>query len=65
MKAYLITTGILFALIAIMHLCKAIADWPRLANNPGEYLAMASLGAVAGALSVWAWLLLRPQRKSD
>ena len=59
MKAYLITTGSLFALIALMHLLKAIADWHNVTANPGEYFSMAALGLVALAISLWALRLLR------
>jgi hypothetical protein len=58
MKAYLITTGTLFGLIAAMHLLRSIAEWPRLATDPWYYLGMSALGAVAAALSVWAWCLV-------
>jgi hypothetical protein len=59
MKAYLVTTGTVFSLIAVMHLLRAIKDWPLLKTNPSEFLGMAALGAVAAALSIWAWRLLR------
>jgi hypothetical protein len=58
MKAYVITTGTLFGLIAVMHLLKAIAEKERLATNPVEFLSMAGLGVVAAVLSAWAWRLL-------
>lgn len=61
MKAYLITTGIVFGLIAVMHLLKSIAEWRLLATDPLAFLGMAALGVVAGGLSVWAWCLLRLQ----
>ena len=63
MKAYLITTGALFGLIAVAHLFKAVDERRQLTTNPGEYLAMAALGVVAAILSVWAWRLLRRQRR--
>jgi hypothetical protein len=59
MKAYLITTGTIFGLIAAMHLIKALRDWSLLSSNPVEFLSMAALGALAALLSVWAWRLLR------
>lgn len=61
MKAYLITTGTLFGLIAVMHLLKSIDEWPRLTNDPVYYVGTSSLGVVAAALSIWAWRLLRLQ----
>jgi hypothetical protein len=59
MKAYLITTGSLFGLMALLHLWRAMADLPNLKSNPVEFLSMAALGALAAALSVWAWRLFR------
>jgi hypothetical protein len=59
MKAYLITTGTVFGLIAVLHLVRAIEERSLLATHPWDYLVMAALGVVAAALSVWAWCLLR------
>jgi hypothetical protein len=59
MKAYLITTGTIFGLVAVMHLIKALRDWSLLSTNPVEFLSMAALGGLAALLSVWAWRLLR------
>ena len=59
MKAYLITTGTIFGLIAVMHLLRSIAEWRLLTTDPWYFLGMAGLGVVAAVLSVWAWRLLR------
>jgi hypothetical protein len=59
MKAYLVTTGSVFALIALMHLLKAINEWSLLSTRPAYFLSMAALGVLAGAFSAWAWRLLR------
>lgn len=59
MKAYLVTTGTLFGLIALMHLLRSIQEWPLLITDPWYFLGMSALGVVAAALSVWAWWLLR------
>jgi drug/metabolite transporter (DMT)-like permease len=64
MKPYLITTGAIFGLIALMHLLKAIDERNRLTTNPGEFLSMAALGLLAAGLSAWAWSLLRRQSRS-
>ena len=34
MKAYLVTTGIIFALIGVAHIVRAFAEGPRLAKDP-------------------------------
>jgi len=64
MKAYLITTGSIFGLIAFLHVLRSIAEWHLLATDPVSFLAMAGLGVLAAALSVWAWYLLKSQRRS-
>ena len=64
MKAYLVTTGALFGLIAVMHLLRAIAEWHLLTTDPWYFVGMAALGDVAAGLSAWAWRLLRLQSRS-
>ena len=59
MKAYLITTGILFGLIALAHLLRTVAEWSRLEVDPWFLLQGPGLGVVAAALCFWAWRLLR------
>lgn len=54
MTAYLVTTGGIFALIALAHVWRII-DEPDLASDPWFLL----LTLAAGALSVWAVRLLR------
>jgi drug/metabolite transporter (DMT)-like permease len=58
MKAYLVTTGTLFGLIAVMHFLRSIEDWPHWSANRVEFLIMTLLGVVAAGLSIWAWRLL-------
>jgi len=55
MKAYLVTTGIIFALITLAHILRMFAEGPRLAKDPVFLL----LTLLAAGLSVWAWRLLR------
>jgi hypothetical protein len=59
MKAYLVMTGILFAVLAALHVWRAIAEWPQATAFPWFVLGMAALVGVPGALSWWAWRLLR------
>jgi hypothetical protein len=58
LKAYLITTGSSFGLIALAHLAGTIAESQRLASDPWFYLEGPGLGLVAAALGLWAWRLL-------
>jgi hypothetical protein len=64
MKAYLVTTGAIFGLIAVLHLLRDITERSRLATDTVPYLAEAALGLVAAALAVWAWRLFRAQGRS-
>jgi hypothetical protein len=59
LKAYLVTTGSIFALIALAHLARTVAESHRLASDPWFYLEGPGLGLVAAALSLWASRLLR------
>jgi len=54
MKAYLITTGVVFALITLAHILRVFAEGPQLAKSPIFIL----LTFLAAGLSAWAWCLL-------
>jgi hypothetical protein len=55
MKAYLITTGVVFGLIVVAHLCRVFAEGSKLLMDPLFLL----LTFAAAALSFWAWRLLK------
>ncbi len=59
MKSYLITPGGIFALMAVLHIWRAIAEWPRATPSFGFILGMTALVAIPGFLAWWAWRLLR------
>jgi hypothetical protein len=61
MKAYLITTGAVFALLTLAHLLRIIMEWPHLAREPFFVL----ITVAAGGLSLWAFGLLRLSRRRD
>jgi hypothetical protein len=63
MKAYLLTTGTLFALLALVHAWRIIGEWPRLMHDTGEIIE-AGIGVAAGALCFWALRLLRQVARS-
>jgi hypothetical protein len=54
-KAYVMTTGILFGVLTVVHLWRALEEGPRLATDPWFVL----ITLLAAALCVWAWRLLR------
>lgn len=62
MKAYVITTGSLFALVAIAHVLRTIDEFSRLREDPWFYLEGPGLGVIAGAITVWAWRVYRGVR---
>jgi hypothetical protein len=55
MRAYVTTTGVLFALLAVLHLWRAIAERHGLATDPW----FIGITLAAAALSLWAWRVLR------
>jgi hypothetical protein len=59
MKAYLLTTGTLFGLLAALHAWRAVAEWEHLASDSGLMLETVGVGLLALALCVWAWRLVR------
>ncbi len=58
MKAYVMTTGAVFGLIALAHLLRILAEGPHLVTDPFFVL----LTVLAAALSLWAWRVLRLTR---
>jgi hypothetical protein len=59
MKSYLLTTGGVFALVAMAHAARTFAEWSRLTSDPWFIVEGPGLGVVAGAIAVWSWRLLR------
>jgi len=55
MKAYLVTTGVVFGLITLAHIVRMVMEGPHLLKEP-LYIV---LTLVAAGLSVWAWRLFR------
>jgi len=53
MKAYLLTTAILFALIVLAHIARMVAEGPKVAADPFFLL----LTLLAAGLSIWAFRL--------
>ncbi len=54
MKAYLITTGVVFALLVVAHVWRVIVESRHLAMEPDFIL----ITFASAALSAWAWRLL-------
>jgi hypothetical protein len=60
MKAYLMTSGGVFALLIVAHLVRIIVEGPRVARDPWFVLSTVA----AGALCAWALRLLRLPARS-
>lgn len=54
MKAYVMTTGTVFGLLALVHLWRILVEGLHLATDPWYVL----ITVAAGALCLWAWRLL-------
>jgi hypothetical protein len=59
MKAFLIIVGIVFGLIVVAHLMRITVE-PEMAKDPWFW----ALTALAGALSLWAWVLVWRSRRA-
>ena len=59
MKAYLLVTGLLFALLALAHAWRTIVEWSRLQEDPWFILQGPGIGVIGAGLAYWAWRLFR------
>jgi hypothetical protein len=57
---YVRVTGLIFGLVAVAHLLRIVAEWPRPITDVWFLL----LTALAVGLCVWSWRLLRPPARS-
>jgi hypothetical protein len=60
MKAYVMTTGVLFGLLTVAHIWRIFAERPDLASEPWYVL----ITIATAALCFWAWRLLRLPTRS-
>jgi hypothetical protein len=59
MKAYLVTTGVLFGLLALVHVWRAIEEWPDSTVGLGFIVETTVVVLLPGVLAWWAWRVLR------
>jgi hypothetical protein len=55
MKAYLITTGVIFALVTVLHIARMVTEWSHFGNDPVELVSYTLLTLLTAALAGWAW----------
>jgi hypothetical protein len=60
MKTYVVTTGIVFALILLAHLARVVMEGIQVATQP----AFVFTTALAAGLCIWAWRLVRSAARS-
>ena len=60
MKAYVMTTGVVFGLLTLAHLVRIVAEGRHLAKDPIYIL----ITLAAASLCFWAWRLLRLSTRS-
>jgi hypothetical protein len=60
MRTYVLMTGVLFGLLALVHIWRAIVEGPHLATDPWYVL----ITLVAAGLSLWAWRLIRAEPRA-
>jgi len=58
MRAYLVITGLIFALLALAHAWRTIVEWPRAGMDPW-FVLIPGIGVIAAGLCLWAWRLIR------
>ena len=59
MRAYLLTTAILFAVIVVLHIARLFGEWSDITSHGSELATIVVTTIVAAALSIWAIRLLR------
>jgi hypothetical protein len=62
MKAYLYTTCVIFGLFSIGHVVELFSHWSTLGTDRWFAYGITAIIVVSGALSVWAFVLLKTKR---
>jgi hypothetical protein len=64
MKGYLVTTAVIFGLLALAHVMRTVSEWSRIATDPGFLLEGPGIGLLAAGLCAWGISLLRSRAAS-
>jgi hypothetical protein len=52
MRAYLVTTAVIFSLITLAHVLRTVAEWSRLRSDLGFLIEGPGIGLVAAVLAL-------------
>ena len=63
MRSYLAATGALFAVVALLHVWRAVEEWPP--EHPAHYAVVVAVGVLCAILSGWAWKLFSSPAARD
>jgi hypothetical protein len=61
MKAYVITTGVLFGLLVVAHVMRAFEEGAHVLTNPMWLL----ITLLAAGLCLWSWQVLRGASRAE
>ena len=59
MRAYLVTTATLAAVIVVLHIARLFGEWADITSDAGKLATITVTTLVAAALVIWAIRLLR------
>lgn len=62
MRAYLATTGVLFAVLAVLHVWRLVVEWPGIR---AEFWIIAGGSILSAVLALWALKLLLALKRSN
>ena len=65
MKAYLATTGILFALLAVLHVWRIVAEWNSLSTEAWSLATILAGIVVTAGLAIWALRLFAAESRRE
>jgi hypothetical protein len=61
-RAYLATTGVLFAVLAVLHVWRLVVEWPGIR---AEFWIIAGGSILSAVLALWALKLLLALKRSN
>lgn len=62
MKAYLVTTAVIFGLFAIGHIFELLSHWATWGADKWLVFGLSLITVISGVLCIWALILLKTRR---